>query len=307
MSLLPMLLAAAAAASPKALPPAPLDYRAESMTLEPKGDRVLLERDVSLERTDLHVTGARAQAQFTEHREGGQTSRSIESFVVDGAVHVVRPAPTAPRTADGDHAVYDGGKQTIVLTGAAGPGMAGPVLREGGERMEGDRILLHLDSDEVEVLRPRLFLQRSLPGVAEASAMEKPTPVRIEAGTLRLDQQRRIARFREKVVVHRGDLVVRGPRLDARYDDKGLLTTLQLRGGVEMVEGERRAVGRQADYDAATRTLVLTGDPRLYDRGDVLHGDRIELLLDTHEVKVERATGRLRPDQHKDEKTGGKE
>jgi lipopolysaccharide export system protein LptA len=125
--------------------------------------------------------------------------------------------------------------------------------------------------------------------------------VRVEAGTLKLDQQRKIARFRDKVVIHRGELTVRGPLMDARYDDQGQLTTLEMRGGVEMVDGDRRAVGQRADYDAATRLLVLTGDPKLFDRGDVLRGNRITLQLDTHEVKVERATGRLRPEQHKDE------
>ena len=94
---------------------------------------------------------------------------------------------------------------------------------------------------------------------------------------------------------------MRSPRLDARYDEKGELTTLQFRGGVTMVEGDRRAVGKNADYDASTRILVLTGDPKLFDRGDVLRGDRIEMLLDTHEIKVNKAHGRLRPEQHKDE------
>src|SRR5205823_658593 len=115
------------------------------------------------------------------------------------------------------------------------------------------------------------------------------------------DQQRKVARFREKVVIHRGDLTVKGPRMDARYDDAGQITTLQLRGGVEMVEGDRRAVGHQADYDAASRTLVLTGDPKLFDRGDVLRGQKIVMHLDSRKVDVERATGRARPEQHKDE------
>ena len=50
------------------------------------------------------------------------------------------------------------------------------------------------------------------------------------------------------------------------------------------------------------RTLVLVGDPKLYDQGDVLTGDRIDLALDSKEVRVERARGRLRPEVHKGEK-----
>jgi lipopolysaccharide export system protein LptA len=93
--------------------------------------------------------------------------------------------------------------------------------------------------------------------------------------------------------------------MDARYDDSGQLTTLYLRGGVEMRQGDRRALAQNADYDARTRELVLTGEPRLFDRGDVLVGERIGLALDSHEVRVERAHGRLRPEAHQDEARAG--
>jgi lipopolysaccharide export system protein LptA len=72
-----------------------------------------------------------------------------------------------------------------------------------------------------------------------------------------------------------------------------------------MKQGDRRAVAQNADYDAATRELVLTGEPRLFDRGDVLVGDKIGLALDSHEVRVERAHGRLRPEAHQDEAGAG--
>jgi lipopolysaccharide export system protein LptA len=104
------------------------------------------------------------------------------------------------------------------------------------------------------------------------------------------------------VVVRRGDAVARSPRMEARYDADGQLTRLELRGGVDVRQGDRRATGESADYDAHARTLVLVGDPKLYDQGDVLTGDRIDLALDSKEVRVERARGRLRPEVHKGEK-----
>ena len=96
--------------------------------------------------------------------------------------------------------------------------------------------------------------------------------------------------------------MVRSPRMEARYDGEGQLTKLELRGGVDVRQGERRATGQNADYDAKARTLVLVGDPKLYDQGDVLTGDRIDLALDSKEVHVERARGRLRPEAHKGER-----
>jgi lipopolysaccharide export system protein LptA len=89
--------------------------------------------------------------------------------------------------------------------------------------------------------------------------------------------------------------------MDAHYDDSGQVTMLDLRGGVEMRQADRRAVAENADYDARTRELVLTGQPRLYDGNDVLVGDRIAVALDSKQVRVDRARGRLRPDAHKGE------
>jgi lipopolysaccharide transport protein LptA len=125
--------------------------------------------------------------------------------------------------------------------------------------------------------------------------------VRVEADHLVLVKASRLARFTDSVVVRRGDAVVKSPRMDARYDGEGQLTRLELRGGVDVRQGDRRATGQTADYDARQRTLVLLGDPRLYDQGDVLAGDRIALSLDSKEVRVEKAKGRLRPEAHKSE------
>ena len=185
--------------------------------------------------------------------------------------------------------------QTLVLTGTPD---SPPVVRDGSEMLSGDRILLRLDSEDVDVIRPRLVLRRSLSEEGDA----RPTPVKVEAEHLVLLQARRLARFRDDVVVRRGDAVARSPRMEARYDADGQLTRLELRGGVDVRQGDRRATGESADYDAHARTLVLVGDPKLYDQGDVLTGDRIDLALDSKEVRVERARGRLRPEVHKGEK-----
>jgi lipopolysaccharide transport protein LptA len=218
----------------------------------------------------------------------------VDRFTVDGKVHVQR----GTRTADGDHGVLDVPGQTLVLTGKP---EALPVLRDGSETLAGDRILLHLDSEDVDVVQPRLVLHRSLP--AEGARAGKPgTKVMVEAATLQLFKERRLALFRDEVVVRRGEAVLKSPRMDARYDKEGQLTHLEMRGGVDMREGDRRATGQNADYDALQKTLVLTGDPKLYDRGDVLSGDRIDMALESKEVRVEKAKGRLHPEAHKEER-----
>jgi len=290
-----------------ALPAGPLDFKARDMRIEPQEHRVVLQGDVQLTRGDLNVTGQHAVAEYGREQpataqkprgrgqstppEAGLGGQTVHRFTVRGNVHVQRGS----RTADGEQGVVDVPGQTLVLTGTPD---APPVVRDGSELLSGERILLRLDSEDVDVIRPKLVLKRSLAEDGQA----KPTPVRVEADHLLLLQAKRLARFTDDVVVRRGDAVVRSPRMEARYDPDGQLTRLELRGGVDVRQGERRATGETADYDAQARTLVLLGDPKLYDEGDVLSGDRIDLALDSKEVRVERARGRLRPEAHKGER-----
>jgi lipopolysaccharide transport protein LptA len=300
------------AAAPSGLPPGPVDFSAREMRFEAKDRRVLyLDGEVHLNRGDLTVLSDHAVADLAdEHRakpppknkkskkarkkaDAATQTQEIEKFTVDGNVHVSR----GDRTADGEHGVVDMSAQTLVLTGTKA---APPILHDGPEILEGERILLHTDTDDVDVQKPHLVLHRALAEKALPDG-DGPVPMRVDADRLVLHNQAKLARFTDDVVVHRGDAVMRSPQMDARYGKDGELTVLQLRGGVDLRQGDRRATGESADYDAKARTMVLLGDPKLYDRGDVLVGDRIELSLDSSEVRVSRGRARLRPEAHKDE------
>ena len=290
-----------------ALPSGPLDFKARDMRIEPQERRVVLDGDVQLVRGDLDVKGQHAVAEYAKERPAAPKTRrpktkataaesalggqAVERFTVRGQVQVRRGS----RTAAGEQGVVDVPAQTLVLTGTP---EVPPVVRDGPETLSGDRILLRLDTEDVDVVRPRVVLRRSL--VEQGSA--KPSPVKVEAEHLVLESSRRLARFTNDVVVRQGDSIVRSPRMEARYDAEGQLTRLELRGGVDVRQGDRRATGETADYDAKARTLVLLGDPKLYDEGDVLTGDRIDLALDSKEVRVERARGHLRPETHRGER-----
>jgi lipopolysaccharide export system protein LptA len=293
-----MMYALALAAVIAPLPRPAVSYEAQSMRLEPRQRRAVLDGAVRLRRGDLVVTGDHAVVVFGPEEkpsvarrkkrdaEGmGLLGQSLERFTVDGHVHVQRGA----RTADAAHGELDEAARTLVLTGS---GEEEPVLRGGTERLSGDRIVMQLDSEDLSVVRPRLVLRRSAPEAQDGSAVA----TRVEADRLFLDRSERLAHFTDDVVVRRGDVTVRGPRMDAHYDETGQVTILGLRGGVEMRQADRRAVAQNADYDARTRELVLTGQPRLYDGDDVLVGEKIGMALDSKQVRVERAHGKLRPD-----------
>lgn len=293
-----LLLTAAAA-----VPSGPVDFKAQDMRIEPKSRRVLLDGDVFLKRDDLTVTGDHAVAEYSpkkaapeprsKKKKGAEAKlggEAVDKFTVDGKVHVER----GKRTADGDRGILDVPGQTMVLTGT--PDVP-PVLRDGSETLSGERILIRLDSEDVDVTHPKLVLKRSMATETQKSIV----PVRIEASSLTVHKEARLARFVDQVVVRRGDTIVKSPRMDARYDKDGQLTLLEMKGGVDMRQGDRRATGQNAEYDAASKLLVLTGDPKLYDRGDVLAGEKIDMALDSKEVRVEKAKGRLHPEKHQDE------
>ncbi len=281
-----------------ALPPGPVDFAAQQMRIEKQ--RVFLDGQVKLVRGDMTVTGDHAVMDYAAQKQkekraaskkrkeepkvGGQ---AVERFVVTGNVHVQRAA----RTAEGEVGDVNLVQQTMVLTGTP---QVPPVVRDGDETLSGDRILMHLDSDDVDVQRPHVVLRRAI-------EEQKAVPLRIESQTLDVKKAQQVAHFHGSVVMKREDMTVKAPRMDALYDKDGQLTKLELRGGVDLREGARRATGQNADYDAKTHVVVLTGDPHLWDRGDALTGDRIDMAMDTKEVRIERVRGRVRPEVHKDE------
>lgn len=305
----PALLLALAVVAPGA-PQGPIDFDFGTMSVDTKARRVTIENGVVLVRQDFKVTGARAVLEYAEAGKPGKGAAKkkaapalpglgapIQRFTVEGQVHVERGG----RTADGDRAVFEAASQTLTLTGPAAPGASGPVLRGERETLWGERVVLHLESDDVEVTLPRLSLRRSaLPSQQGGPAL----PTTIEAKRLSMDPEKNAFRFQEQVLLVRGDLKVKAPSLLARMDGSGEVQDLLMEGGVELAQGTRRATGRTATYDAGNRTVRLTGDPRLTDRGDELRGERIELQVDTQEVRVEKARGRLRPELHRAGKEG---
>ncbi len=299
----------------------PIEWHADKMRMESRAHHVFLDGDVHISRAGLLILGERAVADLVAQEAAPAQSATgaaakktrpdpvaipglgeqVQRFVIDGAVHVEKGA----RRADGDHAVYDAPAQTLTLSGAARKsaelpeGSPQPVLRDEKETLSGETILMHLDSDEVEVAQPHLTLLRSqAPGAAGSAPA---VPARVEARTLLIDQEKHVMRFRDQVVLHRGDLTVTGPRMIARSSGDGEIDVLEMNGGVQLRRGERRATGRNAVYDAKKRTVVLTGEPRLYDRGDEMTAERIEMSLDTDEVWGDRVHAHMHADAHQGE------
>jgi lipopolysaccharide transport protein LptA len=281
---------------------------ADVLTTDPKDRLVHLDGHFWLTRGDLLVRGDRAVGEPAQGEEAKAAPGLVSSFkkvTVEGNVHVER----AGRTADGQRAVYDLEASQVVLEGPAAPGAAGPVLRDGQERLSGARVLLFTERDEVQVASPSLVLHRSQ--LAGKDEKGPPQPVQIDASQLRIDQERKVLHFTGDVRLQRGELLVRGPVLDARYGDEAAqggergqgqeIVEAVVSGGASLRQGARRATGQTATYTASDRKVVLLGDPRLYDQGDEARGERIELEVDSGRVRIEKVRSRIFPARHQGE------
>lgn len=133
------------------------------------------------------------------------------------------------------------------------------------------------------------------------SAAAAPAP----HGPVEFRGDRLDARRREGLVILEGDVVV--THLDARLaadrmtlhygPDGKTVDRIVADGNVRYDAPGRRARAGGAVYEPATRRLVLTGAPRIWEGDDVLAGSRIEILRDPDRLLVREARASLQPER----------
>jgi lipopolysaccharide export system protein LptA len=110
------------------------------------------------------------------------------------------------------------------------------------------------------------------PPAAASAPVLAPVSIAVTAESLTVLPGARSAQFRGRVTATRGALVITCAEADAEYEASSRkIEKLTLRGAVDVREGDRRAQGEQAFYDAASDTVTLTGKPRVeIESGEVL-------------------------------------
>jgi lipopolysaccharide export system protein LptA len=101
---------------------------------------------------------------------GGSQGGGIETMTAVGRVVLVRE----DRNAECNQAFYDFDSKTIRLTG-------NPILRQGADSLDGYEILVHTDSQQVEVFGSKT--KRVSASFVPSSGSGKPTPAEAESGT----------------------------------------------------------------------------------------------------------------------------
>ena len=114
---------------------APVDYAADSIVLQDKANRVVLDGNVDITQGDLKLRAARTTVAYLN--TGGINTGGVKIQRIDatGGVTVTRGS----QTARGDVAVYDFNRRVITLAGNVS-------LQRGSDRLNGGRLVIDLNS-----------------------------------------------------------------------------------------------------------------------------------------------------------------
>lgn len=182
-------------------------------------------------------------------------------------------ASDGARWARGETADYDNLTGVLVVTGA-------PRARDGRREIEGETVTFETASDTLEVTRARTRIDDERRPGAESR-------IAIDADRLTLKSAESTALWRGRVRARRGQTLLRAPALVAIYDEGGGVRRVEASGGVEAIEGDRRARGQRGTFEAATGLLVLTGKPEAWQGKSHMRGTRMTFRSGSDRIEVE--------------------
>lgn len=119
-----------------------LEFRYDEKRITYRGEVVVQQGDVTLKSDLLTVTyeepamtnGAKTTAAGVPTAAGATTRQQLKEIIAEGNVEII----SGDRRATGKKAVFNEAKRTVVLSGDA-------ALREGGNRVTGERVTVFLD------------------------------------------------------------------------------------------------------------------------------------------------------------------
>ena len=123
-------------------------------------------------------------------------------------------------------------------------------------------------------------------------ASRNSEPVKIKSDQLVTDNSRKMATFTGSVVARQGDLTIYSDKMIISYsDEEGGISSSEVFGNVKIVQGERRAQADHGIYDAKRGTIVLDGNPKIFQNSDTVSGKVITYFLDQDKSEVTSGQG----------------
>jgi lipopolysaccharide transport protein LptA len=202
-------------------------------------------------------------------------SKEVTRIEADGDVEAI----DQDRHAWGEHADFDNHTGVLKVTGS-------PRAQSGERKVTGEEITFTNGSDRLEVTHPHTT----------------DAELTIDADRLALEADRRVATWEGHVKAKKATTQLWAPTLLARYDDKGAITRVEARGGVEVRDKERWAKGARADYDAVAGRLTVTGKPEARQGNSRITGRSVTFVSGSDTLEVEEATSVIDVKDAKDKK-----
>ena len=106
-------------------------------------------------------------------------------------------------------------------------------------------------------------------------------PVEVTSDSLSVNQSDGSAVFKGNVLVVQGGLRMQAAQVDVGYapGDRSKIQTLHATGGVTLVSPTEAAESKEAIYDVAAGTVVMTGDVLLTQGESVMSGQKLSVNL----------------------------
>ena len=124
------------------------------------------------------------------------------------------------------------------------------------------------------------------PTAASSLPKEALKPIDIDADVFEVSGKEKRGVFRGNVIARQGDVTIRASRVEATYSAtvKGI-TKAVAEGGVTVTTGTKVGKSDRAEFNNDERTIVLSGEPRLWEEGSILEGKQIVFHVDDGRVE----------------------
>jgi len=130
-----------------------------------------------------------------------------------------------------------------------------------------------------------------LRGETKLPASRNNEPIKIKSDQLLTDNSRKMATFSGNVAARQGNLTIYSDKLVISYSDEaGGVSSAEIFGNVRIVQGERRAQADHAIYDAKLATIILDGNPKVFQNSDAISGKVITYYLEQDKSEVTSGT-----------------
>ncbi len=137
--------------------------------------------------------------------------------------------------------------------------------------------------------------------VMTAVAVEQVTsPIFIEADRMEGDQRHEVVRFVGNVEARQDDLLIEAAEMTVYYQpregeaaataESQQIRKLQAKGNVKLSREGWIATGDFIDFSATERSVLLTGNTKVWQDNNMVSGERIILYLDEGKSVVERGS-----------------